>query len=188
MIGVVVRVVALHKKGDRLKKEKDHLISLMSSCCKILEHILIHFITEFLEWNKLLSHHQHGFHKSLSTITQFTTTIPETALTLGLTGQIDLYFWISAKLLTLFPTGTNFTNFVCHFWFKIESNSNCPTELKFVDVDRCSSTYLPVTSGVPQGSVGTNSFSFVCERYYRSCVPWWSNWAVLSMIVWFSMK
>lgn len=152
----IARVVAVHKKGDRLKKENYRPISLTSSCCKILQHILVHFITEFLEHNKLLSDHQHGFRKNLSTITQLTTTIHEVALTLDLAGQIDLIFLdfskafdrVSHSKLLIKLQKFGLPSFIINWIKQYLSNRT-----QFVDVDGYSSTRLPVTSGVPQGSV-----------------------------------
>lgn len=152
----VARVVAVHKKGDRLQKENYRPISLTSSCCKILEHILVHFIAEFLEHNKLLSNHQHGFRKNLSTTTQLITTIHEIASTLDSAGQIDLVFLdfskafdrvCHSKLLTKLHR-FGLPSFIINWIQQYLSYRS-----QFVVIDGYPSRRLPVTSGVPQGSV-----------------------------------
>lgn len=152
----IARVVAVHKKGDRLQKENYRPISLTSSCCKILEHIIVHFIADFLERNNLLSDYQHGFRKALSTTTQLTTTIHEIASTLDASGQVDLVFLDFSKAFDrvshckLLKKLQRFglPSFIINWIKQYLSNRT-----QFVDVNGHFSGRLPVTSGVPQGSV-----------------------------------
>lgn len=152
----LARVVAVHKKGDRLLKENYRPISLTSTCCKVLEHIIAHFITDFLENNNLLSPAQHGFRKKLSTCTQLVATVHDIAQILDFSGQVDLIFLDFSKAFDRVPHGKlliklrnlNVPSFIISWIEAYLSN-----RAQYVDVGGHISNTLPVLSGVPQGSV-----------------------------------
>lgn len=61
----IARIKPIYKKGDHLSFENYRPISITSSCCKLLEHVISNFIHEFLSENNVLSKFQHGFRKGL---------------------------------------------------------------------------------------------------------------------------
>lgn len=69
----VARVVPILKKGDKLTISNYRPISITSSCCKLLEHIVSAYLNSYLAENKILSPVQHGFRKEMSTVTQLVT-------------------------------------------------------------------------------------------------------------------
>lgn len=153
---LVARILATHKKGDRLRIENYRPISLTSTCCKLMEHIVAHYITDFLERNGLLSEFQHGFRKGLSTHTQLIATVHEIASALDSASQIDLVFLDFSKAFDRVPHGKligkllniGIPDFLVN-WIK----SYLSNRTQYVEISGCSSGALPVLSGVPQGSV-----------------------------------
>lgn len=150
------RVVPVLKKGDSAFFCNYRPISLTSSCCKMLEHIIATYITAFLNDNSVLSAFQHGFRKGLSTVTQLTSVVHSFAQVLDKSGQIDVIFIDFCKAFDLVPH--------CKLLYKLESIGLPPflinwicayltNRVQFVSVDGHNSDELPVTSGVPQGSV-----------------------------------
>lgn len=71
-------------------------ISLISTSCKLLEHIIHNHITEFLSKNTI-SCHQHGFRKGFSTCTQLVTTVHDFAKAVNLGKQVDAIFMDFSK-------------------------------------------------------------------------------------------
>ena len=79
----------IFKKGDRHKPSNYRPVSLMSVCCKILEHIVHSHVMGHLDNNHLLSDVQHGFRKKRSCESQLILTIQDLANGLNDGEQID---------------------------------------------------------------------------------------------------
>lgn len=152
----VGRIVPVFKKGDVMVPGNYRPISLTSSCCKILEHIIANYISKFLNDNGLLSCFQHGFRKGFSTVTQLTSIVHSFAGVLDKTGQVDVIFLDFRKAFDLVPhsqlmlklQAIGLPAFITNW---ISSYLSDRTQYVSID-DKCSKS-LPVTSGVPQGSV-----------------------------------
>ena len=61
-------VTPIHKGGDVEFANYYRPISLTYTPCKMMEHIILHYLIKTL--NKVLYHRQHGFRKGLSCRTQ----------------------------------------------------------------------------------------------------------------------
>ena len=72
-------VTPLFKKGDKSKAANYRPVSLTSTCCKIMEHIVHSHLMNFLESNNILSDYQHGFRKKRSCETQLLVTVHDLA-------------------------------------------------------------------------------------------------------------
>ena len=66
----IAHVSPIFKKGERYSAENYRPISLTSVTGKLLEHIIVHTIMNFLEENSILCREQHGFRKNRSCISQ----------------------------------------------------------------------------------------------------------------------
>lgn len=153
-------------------------ISLTSTSCKLLEHIILKHITLFLETKGTLSPYQHGFRKGLSTTTQLTEVVHDLAFSINNRSQTDLILLdfskafdsvchkkLTAKLKSILGTG-NLTNWIEDFLYD---------RSQFVIFENVQSDSMPVTSGVPQGSVlgpllfliYTGSFSEHCQKFLK---------------------
>ena len=82
-------VAPLYNKGDKSKAANYRPVSLTSTCCKIMEHIVHCHLMKFLESNKILTDHQHGFRKRRSCETQLLITVYDLAAGLDRRQQID---------------------------------------------------------------------------------------------------
>lgn len=149
-------IAPVFKKGDPMIPGNYRPISITSSCCKILEHIIANYIAKFLNDNGLLSPFQHGFRKGFSTVTQLTSIVHSFASVLDKSGQVDVIFLDFRKAFDLVSHA--------HLMRKLQSiglpafvtnwiSSYLSNRMQYVSVESSCSKSLPVTSGVPQGSV-----------------------------------
>jgi hypothetical protein len=67
-----VVVTPILKKGERTKKENYRPVSCLSVLSKVLEKIVCHQVTKFMEENDLFPENQQGFRKNWSTMTALT--------------------------------------------------------------------------------------------------------------------
>ncbi len=146
-------VTPLHKNGDINEASNYRPISLLPIFSKILEKIVANQLSTFLESKNLLSNNQHGFRPKLST---------ETALTI-LTKEI--YNNIDNRrisLLTLCDLSKAFDsvnhNILINKLIKIKIDSYwfenyLSDRTQSVRLGNNLSSSLPVTFGVPQGSI-----------------------------------
>lgn len=152
----VGKVVPIHKSGSKQSPLNYRPISLTSIPCKIIEHVIYSQIMTFLDLNDFFNPSQHGFRKGLSCETQLANFLHDLHLNLDCNQQTDAIFLDFAKAfdkvshqLLLFKLSSlninpNVLNWIAAF-LRNRSQS--------VFVNECVSNPLPVTSGVPQGSV-----------------------------------
>lgn len=152
----LARITPIHKKGDRLSVNNYRPISITSTCCKLLEHVISKYLIDFLEKRNALSPYQHGFRKNLSTVTQLVTTVHDFSHILDMTGQVDALFLDFSKAFDKVPHGKLLRKLE---YLGVPSNvvkwigAYLRDRRQFVQVSDHSSELLYVTSGVPQGSV-----------------------------------
>ena len=151
-------VTPIYKSGkkDRSKAENYRPISLTSIPCKILEHIIHSNIMNHLQSNDILSDAQHGFRKSRSCETQLITLINDLAKSLNDASQSDAALLDFSKAfdkvnhrklcLKLEHYGVRGN---LQIWFR----NYLSNRSQKVMVEGKTSDYIPVTSGVPQGTV-----------------------------------
>ena len=90
-------VTPLFKKGDKSKAANYRPVSLTSTCCKVMEHIVHSYLMNFLESNNILSDYQHGFRKKRSCETQLHVTVHDLAAGLDRHQQIDAILFDFSK-------------------------------------------------------------------------------------------
>lgn len=152
----IAKIIPIHKSGEQSLVSNYRPISLTSISCKLLEHIILKHITVFLEKIKFLSPNQHGFRSGLSTVTQLTEVVHDLASTINNRGQTDIILLDFSKAFDC----------VCHRKLLIKLKSAIGEGLlfswienfltnrsQFVQYEGHISNIVPVTSGVPQGSV-----------------------------------
>lgn len=66
----IAKIIPVYKSGNTSFPSNYRPISLTCTCCKILEHIILKSIAQFVEANNILHPYQHGFRTGLSTVTQ----------------------------------------------------------------------------------------------------------------------
>ncbi|XP_065658167.1 uncharacterized protein LOC136082677 [Hydra vulgaris] len=129
-------VTPLYKKGCKTDPANYRPVSLTSGTCKILEKIVRDKITKHLFHNNLITTCQHGFVTNKSSITNLLETMDFITFAKSNKKSTDVIFLDYAKAFDKVPCKP--------LLFKLE---------KYGIVREKISGWVPVTSGVPQGSV-----------------------------------
>ena len=143
-------------KNDRSKPVNYRPISLTCLCCKAMEHIVCSNLMKHLDNNNILTDKQHGFRKKRSCDSQLLITVDDLARALNNRQQVDCilldfskafdkvsHFLLQHKLEHYGVRGRNLT------WI----TDFLANRTQVVVVKGETSESIPVTSGVPQGSV-----------------------------------
>ena len=149
-------VAPVFKKGEKYKPVNYRPISLTCICCKLMEHIITSNIMSHLENNSILYDLQHGFRKSRSCESQLIDFIQELHHENNNNIQTDLIIMDFAKAFDKVPHKRllyklNFYGIRHNTLNWIQAFLTDRTQT--VVLDGTSSTSVPVTSGVPQGTV-----------------------------------
>ena len=146
-------ILPFYKSGDKDKVSNYRPISLLPILSKILEKVIANQLMSYLETNKLLSNHQHGFRSNLST---------ESALMQVTDKLYDNIEKKKVSLLLLLDLSKAFDS-VSHDilinkckklnidprWFQSYLRNRCQS----VRIDDVISTPQDISYGVPQGSI-----------------------------------
>ena len=149
-------VTPIFKKGDRANPTNYRPISLTSICCKLLEHILYHSITEHLLTYQILSDKQYGFRPNHSCETQILNIVEEIQLALDHHLPVDLIFIDFCKAFDTVPHQRLLKKL---YHYGIQGNiynwisSWLTKRQQRVVIKDHNSSYIHVNSGVPQGTV-----------------------------------
>ena len=156
LIWTSANVVPLFKKGNKEDPANYRPISLTCILCKVLEHIVASNLSDHFDKHNILYDLQHGFRQRRSCETQLIQLVDElsTNMTKGL--QTDLVLLDFSKafdkvnhLKLLYKLESHGVNQSTVLWIR---NFLIGRTQKVILEGECSSE-VPVTSGVPQGSV-----------------------------------
>lgn len=150
------KVVPLHKSGSKTSPLNYRPISLTSTCCKLLEHVIFKSLVSFLEDNAFFSSSQHGFRKTYSCETQLLSFTHKLHHILDESSFADCIFMDFSKAFDkvchqLLLHKLSFLNLDPNLFKWIESF--LLNRLQFVSANGHNSSFTDVHSGVPQGSV-----------------------------------
>jgi hypothetical protein len=149
-------VAPVFKKGDKSLPVNYRPISLTCVLCKVMEHIIASSIVKHFTDQNILYHLQHGFREKRSCVTQLTMLVNDLTTTMDEGKQTDLILLDFSKafdkvnhekaLLKLHQYGVRGQTLK---WVK----SFLDNRLQSVVLNGVKSDTIPVSSGVPQGSV-----------------------------------
>ncbi|MEW8546320.1 MAG: reverse transcriptase family protein, partial [Candidatus Thiodiazotropha sp.] len=153
---VKANVMPVFKKGDKTQASNYRPISLTCILCKVLEHILASNIVKHLDEQGVLYDLQHGFREKRSCETQLVMLIEDLARNASVGKQTDI-------ILLDFSKAFDKVNHSKLLW-KLHSYGIRGQVLSWIKaflgnrsqrvvIDGEESDSIPVTSGVPQGSV-----------------------------------
>ena len=149
-------VTPIFKKGDRSTPANYRPISLTAACCKVMEHILHSQVMKHLDHHNILSDNQHGFRKKRSCESQLILTIQDLASGLEDGEQIDAILLDFSKAFDRVPHQRLLLK-LQHYGIRGQLLSWIESFLtgrsQKVLVEGKTSSYVPVVSGVPQGTV-----------------------------------
>ena len=131
-------------------------ISFTAVCCKVMEHILHSQVMKHLDLHNILSDNQHGFRKKQSCESQLILTIIDLASGLEDGEQIDAILLDFSKAFDKVPHQRLLLK-LQHYGIRGQLLSWIESFLsdrsQKVLVEGITSSYVPVVSGVPQGTV-----------------------------------
>ena len=152
----IANIVPVHKKGDKSSAPNYRPVSLTSISSKIFEHILASQIMHHLQSNNILSDSQHGFRRNRSCESQLIAFVHDLMLNHNNGIQSDIIYTDFAKAFDKVPHQRLLYKLK---WYGIDNNiyqwikSFLTNRHQLVIIDGSISSPIPVTSGVPQGTV-----------------------------------
>ena len=149
-------VTPIFKKGKKCDPSNYRPISLTSIVCKTMESLVRHETMQHLLVNELLSRHQHGFMAGRSCTTQLLEVLDIWSRFLDEGDNVDVVYLDFAKAFDTVPHSRMMYKLYSYgirgkVWSWIEDYM-CNRK-QCVIVNGVHSSYVSVTSGVPQGSV-----------------------------------
>ena len=157
----VANVTPIHKKGSRqlpenYRPENYRPVSLTCICCKLMDYVLVSHISKHLDRYGILNDSQHGFWRARSCETQLIAFIDDHTKEMQGGGQTDVIVMDVSKAFDKVPhNGLLYKLFKCGIdditlqWLK----SFLEKRRQSVVLEGEHLHSVPVTSGVPQGSV-----------------------------------
>ena len=149
-------VVPIYKKGSKHLPVNYRPVSLTCICSKLMEHIVVSQIAKHLDRHRILDPNQHGFRKGLSCETQLIQFVQELHSNTAQGKQVDAIVMDFSKAFDkvahsrlLYKLDKYGIEGKTKNWIK----DFLTNRSQQVVLDGMASSNVPVTSGVPQGSV-----------------------------------
>ena len=152
----LAKVIPVFKKGDSKLINNYRPISLLPVISKVLEKIIANQLSQYFEDNKLFHDNQYGFRTGLST--EYAT-IELTYRILSNMDRNEIPFSIFLDLSKAFDTldHTILLQKLKHYGIDGKALHLCESYLtnrsQYVEINGVKSGQLPITTGVPQGSI-----------------------------------
>ncbi|MBY0581070.1 MAG: hypothetical protein K2P53_05265, partial [Rickettsiales bacterium] len=149
-------VCPIFKKGNPSLSTNYRPISMTCISCKVMESIIDNSLKRYLQLNNFISIHQFGFLKRRSTCTQMLASLNEWTTAVNKKKEVDIIYIDFEKAfdsvshsklvykLNCYGIKYELLNWITNF---LTDRSQC------VCIGNSYSNYVPVTSGIPQGTV-----------------------------------
>jgi len=147
-------VTPIFKSGSRTSPSNYRPVSLTNICCKVMEHIVLHYLNQHLQ--DILCHNQHGFRKSLSCNTQLLTVVNDIVSSIDKGSEVHGVVLDFSKAFDLVPHDRLIQKLIFYGFDRLLVQwiaDFLHDRSQRVVLDGVASSRVPVTSGVPQGSV-----------------------------------
>lgn len=152
----LAKVVPLHKSGDKHLSLNYRPVSLTSIPCKVMEHVILSSLANFLESSSFFTHAQHGFRKHFSCETQLINFTNDINFILDRGSEVDCIYLDFSKAFDKVSH-----SLLLHKLSKLNIDQNVlrwiecflSNRFQYVHANGINSSPVSVTSGVPQGSV-----------------------------------
>ncbi|EFA12429.1 hypothetical protein TcasGA2_TC005240 [Tribolium castaneum] len=149
-------ITPLYKSGDKLDPANYRPVSLTSTCCKIMEKVIVKELLTYMRKNNLIPEHQHGFLPGRSVVTNLLSCTNLWTKMLDTNQPVDIIFLDFSKAFDKVPHNLLLA--------KLESYGVTGNLLDWIRAFLSNRNYCvkvcgkfsyskPVLSGVPQGSV-----------------------------------
>ena len=149
-------VCPIHKKNEKTKCENYRPISLLSNISKIFERVIYDRLDNFLTSSEIIYKFQFGFHKQYSTnhallsiVEVIRNALDKKMFTCGVFIDLEKAFDTVNHQILLSKLYHYGIRGVANKWF----SSYLSNRFQKVSLNGVSSSQLPVTCGVPQGSI-----------------------------------
>ncbi|EFA12433.1 hypothetical protein TcasGA2_TC005244 [Tribolium castaneum] len=149
-------ITPLYKSGDKLDPANYRPVSLTSTCCKIMEKVIVKELLTYMRKNNLIPEHQHGFLPGRSVVTNLLSCTNLWTKMLDTNQPVDIIYLDFSKAFDKVPHNLLLA--------KLESYGVTGNLLDWIRAFLSNRNYCvkvcgkfsyskPVLSGVPQGSV-----------------------------------
>lgn len=152
----IAKIVPVYKSDDKRTVSNYRPISVLPAFSKVLERLVYNRLLDFINKNEILSKNQYGFRHQISTsmalidlVDQISTSIENNEHTVGIFLDLAKAFDTVNHNILLKKLNHYGIRGVPHNWFK----NYLMNRYQYVNLNGTKSEKLPVTCGVPQGSI-----------------------------------